>query len=130
MTGVIFMEREALSPNPLGAVFFGPSRDQLTKVDKLGLYSAAWGDGSSEVTVDLIEREDGLGLMLLLPFLHTLWIRVDEYKTRKTEERELLGKQDGLYVAGYQIESLGGRLSFLKNKVRIYSWESIQENSK
>jgi hypothetical protein len=58
-----------------------------------------------------------------------MWMRVEDYQMKKIYEESLFGKDSGLNIGSYQIESLGGRVTYLHEKVRIYSLESVQIDS-
>lgn len=130
MSGIILLEREILTPNCLGTISVGPDKNNLRNVDHIGKYPAKRGHERKGIAVELQEIENSMTLKIILPYLFSLWVEVNDYQTNDTYTESLFGKESGLNVGNYQIESLGGRLTYLDKRVRIYSLESLQENSR
>lgn len=129
MSGLILIEREILQSNPYGSVFIGADRKHLKHVNKPGDYPAARGIEKNGISVTLEHIGDTNTLMLILPYLHSIWLKVRDSQSKETHTMSLLGKDSSLNVGAYQLESLGSKLIYLNGKVRVFSLEAAQAAS-
>ncbi len=127
MAGIIRVEREILGKNIFGALFVGPDTSNLKRVNDVGVYPARLGVIRKNISVRFLEVAGESFLQATLPYLHTLQICVYDYQDHRQINEELIGKMGGLNIGAYQIESLGGRQTYLGGRVRILSLEAAEE---
>ena len=131
MAALIRVEREILTPrNPFGSFFVGADKHQLHRITGVGEYPARFGFVTRGISIQFEEVEGASYLQAVLPFLRTLHIRADDYMDSCHTEAELFAKMGGVNIGAYQIESLGGKQTYIGNRVRIMSLEAAQESTR
>lgn len=127
MAALIRVEKEILTRNPFGSFFVGPDKNHVQRVTGVGDYPARLGPVTQGISIQFLAVEGASYIQAVLPYLHTLYIRAEDYMDSQKTEAELLAKMGGVNIGAYQIESLGGRQTYIGSRVRIMSLEAAEE---